>query len=143
MSEEVLLALRALAAVLLYGFVAVALYALWRDYRAAVARTTMQSRPHGRLEVVQAHDLQLDRNAFPLFPLTPIGRAPTNVVVLPDSFASSQHATLTLRGGRWWLQDQGSANGTTLNGHPVTEATVIAAGDIIGVGRVLLRVVLD
>ncbi len=117
---------------------------LWRDFRTAADRATEQTRARGRLLVVQADgDVQMERGDFPLFPLTTIGRAPTNSVVIPDSFASSEHASLTLRGGQWWLEDQDSANGTALNRRPVAEPVVVSTGDVIHVGRVLLRVELD
>lgn len=144
MSEELLFVLRTLAAVLLYAFLGGLFYLLWRDYRAAAAQAVQKERPQGRLVVVSAPDgLSPQQTAFPLHPLTTVGRALTNSVVLPDTFASYDHATLTLRGGRWWLQDLDSSNGTTLNGALITEPTVIASGDIIGIGRTKLRLELD
>ncbi len=144
MSEELLFALRALAVMFLYAFLGGLFYLLWRDNRAAARQSAAQQRPYGRLVVVNAPDGHPpEKTAFPLYALTTLGRALTNSVVVPDTYASYEHATLTLRGGRWWLQDQNSSNGTTLNGQPVTEPTVIAAGDIIGVGRTQFRLELD
>ncbi|MBN1285037.1 MAG: FHA domain-containing protein [Anaerolineae bacterium] len=143
MSDETLLLLRLLVGGALYAFMGALLYFVWRDYRAAVHPPAAQPALRGRLVVVQAGDVVLTRNDYPLLPLTTIGRAPTNAIVLPDVFASSEHAALTLRDGRWWLEDRRSANGTTLNDRPVEEATVVAAGDIIGVGRVQFRVEFD
>jgi hypothetical protein len=34
-------------------------------------------------------------------PLTRLGRAPTNTVHLPDSFASNEHAIIAYRSGNW------------------------------------------
>jgi len=82
-------------------------------------------------------------HTFPLLPVTTLGRAPANTVHLPDTFASNHHALLTLRTGRWWLEDRGSSNGTTLNGQLLQAPTVVSAGDIIGVGRVELKVELE
>lgn len=144
MSNETLFILRLLVGGALYGFVGALLYFVWRDYRAAVRPPVLQSPVNGRLVVVQTRDnVVLQRDDYPLLPLTTIGRAPTNSIVLPDAFASSEHAMLTLRDGRWWLEDRNSANGTTLNDQPVEEPVVIAAGDIIGVGRVQFRVEFD
>jgi hypothetical protein len=143
-SDELLFVLRTLSTILLYAFIGVLLYLLWRDYRATAAQAQDQERLRGRLVVINVADGGLPEQAvFPVHPLTTIGRAPTNSVVLPDSFASNEHATLTLRGGRWWLQDRDSSNGTSLNGHPLKEPTVIVSGDIIGIGRVQLRLELD
>ncbi|MER3459472.1 MAG: FHA domain-containing protein, partial [Chloroflexota bacterium] len=80
---------------------------------------------------------------FPLQPVTSLGRAPTNTVALPDSYASGEHALLSLRGNQWWLEDLGSRNGTFLNGVLITEPVVASAGDIISIGRVQLKVELE
>jgi pSer/pThr/pTyr-binding forkhead associated (FHA) protein len=96
------------------------------------------------LVVVAAEEVPVEVGAvFPLLPITSFGRAPANTVHLPDSFASSHHALLTLRTGRWWLEDRGSRNGTTLNGQLVESSTVVSAGDLIGVGRVEFKVELE
>src|SRR5215470_10486813 len=80
---------------------------------------------------------------FPLLPLTSLGRAPTNTITLNDTFASGEHALVTLRGGQWWLEDRGSSNGTLLNGYRIEEPVVISTGDVIGVGQVELKLELE
>jgi pSer/pThr/pTyr-binding forkhead associated (FHA) protein len=50
---------------------------------------------------------------------------------------------LTLREGQWWLEDQGSRNGTLLNGTRIAGPTVVSAGDVIGVGRTQLKLELE
>ena len=50
-----------------------------------------------------------------------IGRDPTNDLVFDSPTVSRHHAAVTFRGGRWWVEDRGSYNGTYLNGarvHP-------------------------
>ncbi len=81
--------------------------------------------------------------SFPLLPVTTLGRAPTNTVVLNDSFCSQEHALLARRAGQWWLEDLRSSNGTRLNGEPVNEPVVVSSGDVIGVGRVDLKVEIE
>lgn len=134
-----LLLLRVLLAFILYAFLGSLLALLWRDLR----RTTLGAqRPHpqGRLVVIEREAAGLEAGtAFPLQEVTSLGRTAANTVVLPDLFVSSHHALLTWREGRWWLEDRGSRNGTTLNGEPLTRPTVVSAGDLIGVGRVVLR----
>jgi pSer/pThr/pTyr-binding forkhead associated (FHA) protein len=71
--------------------------------------------------------------------VTSIGRSPGNTIVIPDTYASSQHALLTWREGQWWLADQNSRNGTTLNGAAIQNPTIVSSGDVIGVGRMQLR----
>ncbi len=45
-----------------------------------------------------------------------IGRSPEMDVMLVSQFVSRQHAALVKRGGRWYLSDLSSANGTHVNG---------------------------
>ncbi|HHH41881.1 MAG TPA: FHA domain-containing protein [Chloroflexi bacterium] len=134
-----LLLLRVLLTALLYAFLGGVLLLLWRELR----ETTRQEpplRPAGRLVVVEAGERGPEPGtAFPLQEVTSLGRTPANTVVLPDPFVSARHALLAWREGRWWLEDQGSKNGTTLNGEPVTRPTVVSAGDLIGLGQVVLR----
>lgn len=50
-------------------------------------------------------------------PRVGIGRSKDNDLVLPSgqSTASSRHAELTFKDGRWWIADLGSTNGTYVN----------------------------
>jgi len=136
-----LLLLRVLLAALLYAFLAVLLVYLWRDLRQAARRRPVPP-PAGRLVVVEGGEAGPEiGTAFPLQEVTFLGRTPANTVVLADPFVSAHHALLVWREGQWWLEDQGSKNGTTLNGEPVTRPTVVSVGDLIGIGRVVLRLV--
>jgi hypothetical protein len=141
--DVLLLALRILLAVLLYAFLAAVLAMLWRDLRQATAgRETARS--GGQLVVLHTADEALAiGTAFPLQPVTSIGRSPTNTVPVPDTYASAQHTLLTWREGQWWLEDRGSRNGTLLNGTRIDGPTVVSAGDVIGVGRTQLKLELE
>lgn len=64
-----------------------------------------------------------------------IGRHPDSVVVLPNASVSSQHATIEMRDGTFYVQDLKSSNGTRVNGAVIEEATLndgdrVAFGDI-------------
>jgi hypothetical protein len=114
------------------------------DTRLALAQVAAQSQGHGRLIVTDSGGLPVAPDtAYPLLPFTTIGRAATNTIQLPDSFASTHHALLALRSGQWWLEDRESRNGTLLNGQSLTGPTVISTGDVIGIGRIQLKVELD
>lgn len=133
--DVVLLGLRILAAVVLYAFLGVLLSMLWRDLRRAVDRGEATSST-ARLVIVGTAERVLEAGtAFIVQPVTSIGRGPANTISVPDSYASVRHALLTRRGSQWWLEDQGSRNGTLLNGAPVTGPTVVTTGDIVTVGR--------
>ncbi|MFO7610495.1 MAG: FHA domain-containing protein [Candidatus Krumholzibacteriia bacterium] len=62
-----------------------------------------------------------------------VGRAAEAGLVCPDPALSRRHATLTYADGAWWVEDLGSANGTTVDGEPVTRA-VLAPGAVVGFG---------
>ena len=53
-----------------------------------------------------------------------VGRLETCEVAVPDGSVSRRHAIISLRGNRWFVKDQGSANGTRLDGRPVVEAEI-------------------
>src|SRR3990172_10132446 len=109
----VLLILRIVLAALLYGFLATLFWMLWQDVRAAAKETTARTRRLGRLVVLDSSLPSLAAGtAFPLLPITSLGRAPTNTAALPDDTASLEHALLHLRDGQWWLEDLDSRNGT-------------------------------
>jgi len=142
--EIVLFILRILGSIVLLGFVAVMFVTIRRDMALAETQASAQRKSHGQLVVISSQDVPLQVGVtFPLLPITTIGRAPANSVHLPDSYASTHHALVSLRSGQWWLEDRDSRNQTLLNGQPVNVSTVISAGDIIGVGRIQLKLVLD
>lgn len=66
-----------------------------------------------------------------------IGRAKTADLFLDDASVSRRHASLTLEDGVCRLTDLGSANGTDLNGRPVSAPTELAEGDTIAFGGVV------
>lgn len=158
MVDWVLLVLRIVTAGVLLGFMGAVFVVLWRDYRAVSGPVAERFR--GRLVVIRAdqHDgLELPSSdadvfegaetvvggSYPLLPITTLGRAPTNTVVLEEPFCSQEHALVAHRGGQWWLEDRGSSNGTLLNGELVTEPVVVSSGDVIGIGRIVLKVELE
>ena len=110
------------------------------DSRAS-AGVELQRRRYGSLIVLRSIDGQymLTGEAHPLLPITSLGRSPTNSITITDTFASSEHAMISLKNGQWWLEDRNSRNGTMLNDRPVTQPTVITQGDIIGIGQMRLR----
>lgn len=84
-----------------------------------------------------------------IFPLmageTLIGRAPTVTVALMDSEVSRIHARLTLEAGsggsRLYLEDLDSTNGTRVNGDELRDRLELKAGDRLGVGGHVLKLV--
>jgi hypothetical protein len=163
--DLLLLILRAVTSVALLAFLGAVFWALWRDYRASAESAQAITRQRGRLVVIQAgaglveaaeeDTAELSGTAealagaevigasFPLLPLTSLGRSPVNTIVLNDTFCSQEHALVTWRGGQWWLEDRRSSNGTLLNGEAIAEPVVVSSGDVIGIGRVRLKIELE
>ncbi len=142
--ETILFGLRILSGGLLLVFVMLVFLLVWRDYRMTASEVEARQRRRGKFTIIQSGGSEIKLGIeFPLMPLTSIGRAPINTIVLNDSFASAEHALVVLRGGQWWLEDRNSANGTLLNGEPLEEPTVISSGDVIGIGRVALKLQLE
>ena len=139
--DIVLLALRILIAVVLYAFLGTLFVYIWRDMRAISRQIDVSQRATGRLVVVDCGaDVPLENGiSFPLRPVTTIGRSPTNTIVLPDTFASTEHARIEAVRGQWWLEDRQSRNGTRLNNVPISGRVVLSSGDVISIGRIGLR----
>ena len=63
-----------------------------------------------------------------------IGRSSKADLVIADRSLPRQHARLLHRDERWLIEDLGSRNGTHVNRAPITEATALQDGDVIGLG---------
>ncbi len=145
--DLLLLFLRLSLAAALYLFLGAVLLLLWRDLRRPdEAAVQAAPRRYGRLVVVAvsaADEIVEDGPgvgaAFPLRPVTSLGRSAVNTVVTPDAYSSSEHALLIYRDGQWWLEDRASRNGTTLNTITINNPTVVSAGDIIGIGQIQFK----
>lgn len=68
-----------------------------------------------------------------------IGRDPGNDVILTEPTVSHAHAIIHVIEGLVHVEDVGSANGTTVEGEPVTDLTDVDEGHILSFGRLRLR----
>ena len=77
------------------------------------------------------------------FPLnefvTFIGRSSTNDIVFDDPLVSGQHARISYEDGRYWIEDMGSTNGTSVNGEGISEKTALKDGYLIKIGGILVK----
>jgi pSer/pThr/pTyr-binding forkhead associated (FHA) protein len=94
--------------------------------------------PHDELQPGQALLLvKRGPNAGSTFLLeneqTTTGRRPDSDVFLDDVTVSRRHARIERRGGSFFVRDDGSLNGTYVNGERVDE-TKLASGDEIQIG---------
>ena len=70
-----------------------------------------------------------------------IGRDPSLELVIADDFVSTEHARVVPGPSGPVLEDLESTNGTVLNGRPAAKPIVLAAGDVVEVGTVKMKVV--
>ncbi|MBL6752050.1 MAG: FHA domain-containing protein [Nevskia sp.] len=94
------------------------------------------------LILLDAQGTEVQRNPITTESLT-IGRGKDRRIVLPSNLVSRSHAQVLLQNGQPLLLDEGSANGTRLNGQPVTGQVPLADGDEIGIANIRLRVFLE
>jgi hypothetical protein len=68
-----------------------------------------------------------------------IGRAPENDLLLVEPGVSRSHARIRAEGPGHVLVDEGSRNGTALNGTPIRGAAALSPGDRIAIGPVVFE----
>ena len=142
-SAALILGLRLGLLALLYVFLGAVVWTLWRDLRATAKQAATVARPLARLVVHDGGGSDLrPGESFNVVPVTAIGRDLSNTIVLADPAISSQHTLLSLREGRWWVEDLGSRNGTYVNGARVMRPLIVSPGDLIGIGHIQMRLVL-
>jgi Nif-specific regulatory protein len=67
-----------------------------------------------------------------------LGRNRENTIVLHDRHASRWHAQVFATNGRWFIRDQGTTNGTRLDGEPIVHERPLVDGQEIAIGEVRL-----
>jgi len=139
--------LRVLLLALQLGFVALLYLVLLRfagsllkDLRNAEQAQLASRSGIGRLAVLESPDNEPQAGSMiALGPINSIGRNVNNTIYVEDDFVSSTHAMLTFRGRSWFVEDQGSTNGTYVNGHRIDRPVALSFGDELTVGRVRMR----
>lgn len=87
--------------------------------------------------------LRVGTRSYPLSrPVTTIGRALDNDVVLTDSRVSRYHAQIEVVNGEYRVRDLASTNGTFVRGRRVTEA-ILVPGDELSLGGLAARLEAD
>lgn len=113
---------------------------LLRDLRSAEEAQITSRSGIGRLSVLESPaDEPSNGSTIALGPINSIGRNVNNTIFVEDDFVSANHAMLTFRGRSWFVEDQGSTNGTYVNGHRIERAVALSFGDELTVGRVRMR----
>ena len=138
MSGAIILALRLILAVALYGFLGWILIIMLREIRRQGASLANRRVPSITLTVRHGKAAPLIKNFTQ--PEITLVREPGCDIPLIDETVSTRHAQLTYHHNQWWLEDLSSTNGTTLNRIAVTMPTVLTAGDEIKCGDTRLIV---
>jgi len=141
MSGFIVLALRLITALALYGFLGWALFLLWREVQKQGQSLASRRVPGISLTVRHGSDTPILKHFAQ--PEITLGRDPGCDIPLIDDTVSTRHAQLTYHHGQWWLDDLASTNGTILNEAPVSMSTVITSGDEIICGSTHLVVTLS
>ncbi len=80
-----------------------------------------------------------DGQQWPLETNCPIGRSPSNRVVLVDPKVSRRHAVVHRQDvDEYWLVDLGSGNGSYVNGRRISLPVRLNPNDVIGIGDIEL-----
>lgn len=80
---------------------------------------------------------------YDLFGGLSIGRSADADVRIDDRYASGLHARMYPRGGRYYLEDMNSTNGTLLNDASVTGEAELVPGDRVRIGDAVFRFELE
>lgn len=126
--------LRAIAAVLLYSFLGVALYIVWQDLRLTTRRVTWQAHRKPRLRVERSPSDAPYRvgDIIPLDAVTVMGSHGDNHIVL--SALSLRHGRLLNELSMWWFEPFEDSPPILLNDIPLTAPTLLNSGDGLKVG---------
>jgi pSer/pThr/pTyr-binding forkhead associated (FHA) protein len=141
-----LLAGKWLLIVLVYAALAVVVAAVRQEARLRLsgepAASGLPAAP-GRLRVLSGIDGIRPGRTYDLRPVTTLGAAADNTIVVADPFVSGYHARLTWDGAGWWVEDLDSSNGTLVDGRPCAPNTrcSLAPGARLALGDLLLELV--
>lgn len=128
MNAAILLGLRILMVIALYGFIGAAIWLLWKSITG-----------HGKAEseeVIPALSLTstlLGDQASKIFTTSEviIGRSPECDFILPHELVSARHGRFSYHHNQWWYEDLKSTNGSYLEDLRIEEPIVVKDGDIL------------
>lgn len=107
-------------------------------FHAAPAYAEAPRGPDGWLVVERGGGLERDQR-FDLIGGLSIGRSKEADVRIEDRYASSIHARVFSREGRFYVEDMNSTNGTLLNGATLQGEAELIDGDTVQIGDTTFR----
>jgi FHA domain len=138
MTAVILLILRLGMAFALYVFLGWGFLVLWRDLKRHSDLLASRQVPQITLaaQMVEGDMVEYQFKGQEVL----IGREQSCDVPLEDLTVSGQHARLVYHHGQWWIVDLNSRNGTYLNKEPVISQVVLATGDELKFGGVVVQI---
>ena len=137
MSATVGLILRIAFLVILYSFLVVAIWMLWRSVVSKQVHQGNIAIPNLTLATVIGQEMIAQPFAGTE---VLIGRSLDCDFILEDSTVSSRHARLFYNLNQWWFEDLKSTNGSYLDGIRVEEPIVVKDNDEIFCGDAIFRI---
>lgn len=137
MINVVLLLLKWFFLALIYIFLIVALFIVYKDLKGtprAPAKTNSEAENHMRLVVLESPGEKVGETFF-IDSEAVLGRTAGCDIIISDVSVSHKHARIYKDKRGYYLEDSGSKNGTFLNQHQIKRPALLKAGDIIKVGK--------
>jgi pSer/pThr/pTyr-binding forkhead associated (FHA) protein len=137
MSATILLIIRLLMALALYGFLGWAVWTLWRDIKRQ--NELMAARRIPELTLTKQGESGEESLKFST-PDILVGRDQICDLILDEKTVSAEHARLSYHHGNWWVEDLDSRNGTLLNLEILSTPAVVVSGDELQLGQVIINI---
>jgi len=142
MSGTIVLVLRLLTALALYGFLGWVLYFLFHEVQRQ--SFSLANRRVPGISIMVRHRSGPSSLKYFSQSAISLGRDPgCDLPLLEDDTISARHAQMVYHHGQWWLEDLASTNGTHLNNLPITMPTVLTSGDEVKCGGMYLSISLS
>ena len=122
---------------MLYLFLMFVARAAWRELRVPAAAESTTTKELMIVDPARSRWRRGER--VEVGPGASIGRETGNALIIDEDTVSAQHAVIRLDGGRWWVEDLGSTNGTFVNRQRVDGRSPLRDGDEVRFGRVATR----
>ncbi len=136
MSAIIILILRALLALCLYGFLGFVTWVQWRNLYESQIGKDKNLMPFISL-INQADKNKREFNQPDIY----IGRESTSDLSINNETISLQHARIFYKNDQWLLEDLNSTNGSYINDERVFTPTILVAGDLVSFGNEIFEVV--
>ena len=137
MSAQIVLLIRILIAVFIYGFLGIAIYTLWK---ITFPSTGKNKEP---LPEITFTDNQTDQSISFTENEIYIGRDKNVNYSIIDDAASNLHARVFLKNKQWWIEDLNSTNGTFLNEEKLVSPSRLFTDDHVQCGKTKINIVFD